>query len=72
MSPVEVEMSVAEVNEGDAGDEEDHPRVVTVALGVERIVTQLVTVGQVVHVVLFFPSVATCVGREGMRVAKGK
>ena len=55
VSPVEVEMSMAEVDEGDSSNEENEPGVVSLAGGVERIVTDLVTVGQVVDVVLFLP-----------------
>lgn len=70
VAPVEVEVRVTEVHEGDASDEEDKPRVVTLARGLERIVTELVTVRQVVHVVLLLERVAACVRREGMGVAR--
>ena len=58
VAAVEVEVSVAEVHEGDASSEKKQPRVVSLALRLERIVTELVTVGQVVHVVLLFEGVA--------------
>ena len=56
MSPVEVEMRVTEVNEGDACDEEHQPGVVALTSRVERIVTELITVREIVDVALFFPS----------------
>ena len=63
---VEVEVSVRKVDKADDGDKDQHPRVVTTALGIERIITELITVGQVMNVVLFFPGVASSVGREGV------
>ena len=62
VSAMEVEMGVAEVHESDSSNEDDEPGVVTVASRVERIITDLITVGQVMDVVLFLPSVATAVG----------
>ena len=72
VSPVEVEMRVGEVHEGDAGNKQDHPWVVTVTTRIEGVITHFVPVGQVVHVVFFFPGVAACVGRERVRVAVEK
>ena len=61
MAPVEVEMSVGEVNESNACNEENQQGVVARSACIERIVTQLVTVWQIVDVMLFLPGVATCV-----------
>ena len=69
VAPVEVEVSVAEVHEGDASDEQDHPWVVTVAASIEGIVTELVTVGKIMHVVLLLPSVSASIGREVVSMA---
>lgn len=69
---VEQEVGVAEVHESDTSDEENHPRVVALARGLERIVTELVTVWQVMDVVLFFPSVAASVAGEVVVVAKDR
>ena len=66
---VEVEVGVAEVHEGHSADEEEHPRVVSLARRLKRIVTELVTVWQVVNVVLFLPSVPASVAREVVIVA---
>ena len=60
VSSVEVEVRVREMHEGDSSDEDEHPGVL-VALRVKRVVTELVTVRQVVDVVLFLPSVAASV-----------
>lgn len=62
VSSVEVEVSMAEVHESDSSDEEDEPGVVALTLSVKGIVTELVTVGKVMDVVLLFPSVAATVG----------
>ena len=70
MAPVEIEMGVAEVNEGDTSDKEQHPGVVSLARRLKRIVTKLVTVWQVVNVMFFFPSVPACVAREIVIVAR--
>ena len=66
---VEVEVSVAELYKGDASDKQEHPGVVSLARGLERIVTDLITVGQVVDVVLFFPGVSPSIAREVVIVA---
>ena len=69
VAPVEVEVSVAEVHKGDASDEKEEPRVISLALRLKGIVTELVTVGQVMHVVLFLPSVSASIGREVVSMA---
>lgn len=68
VSPVEVEVSVREVHEGNNSDEQEQVRVVSVATGIEGIVTDLITVGQVVDVVFLFPGVAASVRRERVLV----
>ena len=70
VSSVEIEVSMAEVDESDPSNEKDEPGVVSLSGGLERIVTDLVTVGQVVDVVLLLPGVAAGVRRERMHVAK--
>ena len=70
VSSVEVKVSMAEMDEGDPSNEKDEPGVVSLSRGLERIVTDLVTVGQVVDVVLLLPGVAAGVRRERMHVAK--
>ena len=66
---VEVEVGVAEMHKGHAGDEEYHPGVVALTRRLKRIVTDLITVRQVVNVMFFLPSVPTSVAREVMIVA---
>ena len=61
MSPVEVEMSMAEVHEGDGCDEKKHPGVVALSGRLERIITDFVTVRQVVNVMLFLPGVTSSI-----------
>ncbi len=61
VSSVEVEMRVAEVNECNASNEQNQPWVVSLTRGLERIVTDFVTVGQVVNVMLFLPGVAASI-----------
>ena len=70
MASVEVEVRVAEVHKGDASDEKEEPRVVSLALRLKGIVTELVTVGQVVHVGFLFESVTAWVAGEGVVVTK--
>ena len=70
MAPVEVEMGVAEVDECDASDEQECPGVVALSRWLERIITDFITVWQVMDVVLFFPSVSTSVAREVVIVTK--
>ena len=49
LSSVEAEMSMAEVHEGDNAGKQNHPRVVSLALLFEGIISQLVTIGLVVN-----------------------
>lgn len=69
MTPVEVEMGVAEVDKGHGSDKDNHIWVVSLAGGFKRIVTELVTVRHIVDAVLLIPGVAACVGRERVRMA---
>lgn len=68
LSAVELEVRVREVAEGDSTHEEQQPGVVSLALGLEGIVTELVTVGLVVDVVLLLPGVPVRVRREDVLV----
>ena len=70
MSSVEVEMRVTEVDESDASDEKHQPGDVSLTLGIERIVTDLITVGEIVDVVLFLKGMGTTVDGERMSVTK--
>ena len=70
VASVEVEVRVAEVHKGDASDEKEEPGVISLALRLKGIVTELVTVGQVVHVGLLFEGVTARVARECVRVTK--
>ena len=54
-------MIVAEVDESNASNEQNQPWVVSLTGGLERIVTDFVTVRQVMNVVLFLPGVAASV-----------
>ena len=49
LSAVEAEVCVAEVNKGDNTSEQEHPRIVSLALLLEGIVSQLITIGLIVH-----------------------
>jgi len=69
LSAVEAVVTGHEVDEGNTGNSDEHPGVVSIASGVERIVTELVTVGLVVHVVLFLEAVSVGVAREDVLVA---
>ena len=71
VAPVEVEMRMAEVHKGDSTHEQKHPGVFTLAWGLEGIVADLVTVGQVVNVVLFLPGVATRIAGKVVIVTIG-
>ena len=64
---VELEVRVGEMNERDAADKQEQPGVVSLALGLERIVADLVAERFVVDVVFLFEAVA--VGREYVLVA---
>ena len=66
---VELEVRVGEMNERDAADKQEQPGVVSLALGLERIVADLVAERFVVDVVFLFEAVAVGVGREYVLVA---
>jgi hypothetical protein len=72
LSPVESEVAVGEVNERVDGAEKHQVGVVSLTLGLERIVTQLIAVRLIVHVVLFLEGVAMRVGGEDVSMAKSK
>ena len=72
VSPVKQEMSVAEVHKSDASNEKDQPWVISLAWGLERIVSDLVTIGQVMDVVLFLPGVTASIWGECVLMAKRK
>ena len=61
---VEVEVSVRKVDERDNRDEKQQPRVLSLTSWLKRIVTDFITVWQIMDVVLFLPSVSTTVRRE--------
>lgn len=65
---VEVEVSVRKVDERDYRDENQQPRVLSLTSWLERIVTDFITVWQIMDVVLFLPSVSTTVRRERVSV----
>lgn len=69
LPPVELEVRVGEMNECDAADKQEQPGVVSLALGLERIVADLVAKRFVVDVVFLFEAVAVGVGREYVLVA---
>lgn len=69
LAAVKLEVRVSECRERYARDENEKVRVVTLALGLKRIVTELVAVGFVVDVVFFLEAVAMGVGRENVLVA---
>ena len=58
LSAVESEVRVHEVDERNSAHEDQQPGVVSLSLGVKRIITKFVTVRQVVHVVLLLEGVA--------------
>lgn len=62
-------MRVCEMNECNTADENQHPRVVALALGFKRIIAKFVTIGLIVHIVFFFKRVSVGVRREYMSVA---
>ena len=67
--PMEVEMGVAEVDEGDDRNEDQQIGVFTLTFGHERIFTGLVTVRHVVDIVLLFEGVGARIAREVVHVA---
>ena len=69
VAPVEQEVGMAEMHKCDPSDENDQPRVVSLARGLERVITNLVTVGQIVDAVLFLPGVPTSVAGKIVIVA---
>lgn len=70
LAAVEPEVCVAEVREAHDSEEQKKVRIVELALVLERIVSQLVTIGFVVHVRLVLPVVTTCVAAENVDVAR--
>ena len=67
--PMEVEMSVTEVDESDDGDEEEQVGVLALAFSHERIFTRLVTVRHIVDIVLLFEGVRAGIAREVVHMA---
>lgn len=68
---VEQEVSVRKVHERDDPDEDQQPGVVSLTRGLKRIVTDLVTVREIVDVVFFLPGVGACVRGERVLMATG-
>jgi hypothetical protein len=63
---------VRKCRERDARNENEEVRVVTLTLGLKRIVAKLVAVGFVVDIVFLFEAVAMGVRRENVLVATVK
>ena len=66
LASVELKVRVGEVAETDQTHENDQVRVISLALGLERIVSHLVTIRQIVNVVLLVPLVTVRVTREDL------
>ncbi len=62
LASVEFEVGMTEVNKADTCHEQPQPWVVTLALGLERIITEFVAVWFVMNVVLLFEGMAMRVG----------
>ncbi len=62
LASVEFEVGMTEVNKADTCHEQQQPWVVTLALGLERIITEFVAVWFVMNVVLLFEGMAMRVG----------
>lgn len=69
LAAVELEVRVHEVAETDQTHEDEQVRVVALALGLERIVRNLVTIRQIMDVVLLVPLVAVRVTGEDLVMA---
>ena len=54
LSSIKSEVSMTEVNEWDDASEQKHPGVISLALLLERIDSQLVTIGLIVHLGVLF------------------
>lgn len=55
---VKAEMTVGEVDEGDAGAENDQPGVVSLTLGLKRIISKFVPIRLVMDVLFLLPGVS--------------
>ena len=64
VSLVEVEMSIAEVDESHDGNENDEVWILSTSLSIERIITNFVTVREIVNVMFFLPGVTVGVACE--------
>jgi len=62
LASVEFEVGVTEVNKADTCHKQQQPWVVTLALGLERIIAEFVAVWFVVNIVLLFEGMAVRVG----------
>jgi hypothetical protein len=69
LAPVELEVRMRKVRDRDPSDEQDHPGVVNLAVGVKGVVAKLVPVRLVVDVVLLLPGVSVRVRREDVMMA---
>ena len=54
LSSIKSAVSVAEVNECDDPREQQHPRIVSLALLLEGVVSQFITIGLIVHLGVLF------------------
>lgn len=69
LSAVESEVRVKEVGESYSSHSNEHPGIVSLASRVKRIVTEFVTIRQVVHVVFFLEGMSVGVTSEDVLMA---
>lgn len=69
---IELEVGVSEMTETDNSYEDQQVWVVSLTLWFKRIVTDLITIWQIVNVVFFMPLVTVRVTSENMVVTKNK
>ncbi len=72
LSTIEAEMSMTEVNKGDNASEQEHPRIISLALLLERIVSQLITIRLIVNFGILLKGLCESISREDMTVTISK
>ena len=69
LSAVEAEMSMTEVNKGNNSSEQEHPWIVSLALLLEGIVSQLIAIRLVVNLGILLKGLGKGITREAVTVA---
>ena len=71
LSAIEAEVSMAEVNKADYASKQEHPRIISLALLLEGIVSQLVTIRLIMNFGILLKCLSESITREDVAVTIG-